>query len=492
METLSLETRRRLTLAATILGSSLAFVDATVVIVALPTIEEDLGLGLTGQQWVFLSYSLALAALYLVGGAIGDRYGRRNTFIAGATGFALASLLAGAAPNEAILLVARALQGVAGAFLTTNSLALLRGVYGAESGRAIGLWTSFTSVATIAGPPAGGALVEWVSWRWIFLVNLPFAAAAVALAVVGRCREVPPERLGRLDVPGAALAAAGFGLLTYGLVEGAERGFGDLWWAFPLAAAALTAFVLVERRVQQPMLPFELFRRRNFAVANAQTFLVYAALYGFFVFFTIYLQFLGFTPFEAGLLNIPSSLVMIALAARFGTLADRHGPRLYLTVGPALIGLGTLVFMLVDERSDFWTAGIAGLVLFSLGLAMMVAPITATALKSAPERYAGIASGVNSTVSRLGSLIAVAVIGLVISLVFEARTDAPDAVPIARDQTAPELREASVDGFRAGMLLAAALAFAGAAVGGFGISNREARGELEPPVSEQAPAPAGS
>jgi MFS family permease len=347
-------------------------------------------------------------------------------------------------------------------------------------------------VATIAGPPAGGALVEWVSWRWIFLVNLPFAAAAVALAVVGRCREVPPERLGRLDVPGAALAAAGFGLLTYGLVEGAERGFGDLWWAFPLAAAALAAFVVVERRVKQPMLPFELFRRRNFAVANAQTFLVYAALYGFFVFFTIYLQFLGFTPFEAGLLNIPSSLVMIALAARFGTLADRHGPRLYLTIGPALIGLGTLVFMVVDEKSDFWTAGIAGLLLFSLGLAMMVAPITATALKSAPERYAGIASGVNSTVSRLGSLIAVAVIGLVISLVFEARTDAPDAVPIARDQTAPELRDASVDGFRAGMLLAAALAFAGAAVGAAGISNREARGELEPAVSEQAPAPAGS
>jgi EmrB/QacA subfamily drug resistance transporter len=492
VDSLSLDVRRRLTLAATILGSSLAFVDATVVIVALPTIEEDLELGLTGQQWIFLSYSLALAALYLVGGAIGDRYGRRNVFIGGAAGFALASLIAGAAPNEAVLIVARTLQGIAGAFLTTNSLALLRGVYGADSGRAIGLWTSFTSVATIAGPPAGGALVEWVSWRWIFLVNLPFAAAAVALAIVGRCDEVPPERLGRLDIPGAALAASGFGLLTYGLVEGTERGFGELWWSFPLAVAALAAFVVVERRVKQPMLPFELFRRRNFAVANAQTFLVYAALYGFFVFFTLYLQFLGFTPFEAGLLNIPSSLVMIALAARFGTLADRHGPRLYLTIGPALIGVGTLVFMLVEERSDFWTAGIAGLVLFSLGLAMMVAPITATALKSAPERYAGIASGVNSTVSRLGSLIAIAVIGLVISLVFEARTDAPDAVPLARDQSAPELREASVDGFRAGMLLAAALAFAGAAVGAIGISNREARGEAEPPVSEQAPAPAGS
>ena len=493
MDTLGLEARKRLTLAATILGSSLAFIDATVVIVALPTIEEDLGLGLTGQQWVFLSYSLALAALYLVGGAVGDRYGRRRVFVAGAAGFALASLLAAAAPNEAVLILARALQGVAGAFLTTNSLALLRGAYGADSGRAIGLWTSFTSVATILGPPAGGALVEWVSWRWIFLLNLPLAAAAVFLAILGREEaERASERTGRLDLAGAALAATGFGLLTYGLVEGAERGFGDLWWTFVAAALALGAFVLVELRVDEPMLPFALFRERNFAAANAQTFLVYAGLYGFLVFFTLYLQFLGFSPFEAGLLNIPTSVVMIVLAARFGGLADRHGPRLYLTVGPALIGLGTLVFAVVDTKSEFWTYGIAGLLLFSFGLAMMVAPITATALKSAPERYAGIASGVNSTVSRLGSLMAIAVIGLVITLVFEASTDVVGAVPMAIDQTVPELREASVEAFRAGMAVAAALAFAGAAVGAFGISNREARGEPPPPVSEQAPAPAGS
>ena len=490
MDTLGPEARKRLTLAATILGSSLAFIDATVVIVALPSIEEDLGLGLTGQQWVFLSYSLALAALYLVGGAVGDRYGRREVFVAGAAGFALSSLLAGAAPNEATLIVARTLQGVAGAFLTTNSLALLRGAYGAESGRAIGLWSSFTSVATILGPPAGGALVEWVSWRWIFLLNLPLAAVAVALALMGREAEAAAARTGRLDLPGAALAATGFGFLTYGLVEGAERGFGSLWWTFLVAGAALAAFVLVETRVAEPMLPFGLFRERNFAAANAETFLVYAGLYGFFVFFTLYLQFLGFTPFEAGLLNIPSSLILILLAARFGALADRHGPRLYLTVGPALIGLGTVVFAFVNTRSDFWTYGVAGLLLFSLGLAVMVAPITATALKSAPERYAGIASGVNSTVSRLGSLVAVAVIGLVITLVFEGRTDAPDAVPLARDQTVQELRDASVAGFRAGMAVAAALAFAGAAVGAFWISNRAARGEAPPAVTEQAPAPA--
>jgi EmrB/QacA subfamily drug resistance transporter len=492
VDTLGPEARKRLTLAATILGSSLAFIDATVVIVALPTIEEDLGLGLTGQQWIFLSYSLALASLYLVGGAIGDRYGRRSVFVAGAAGFALASLLAGAAPNEGVLIVARTLQGVAGAFLTTNSLALLRGSYGEDAGRAIGLWTSFTSVATILGPPAGGALVEWVSWRWIFLLNLPLAAAAVVLALLGREDEPASGRSGRLDLPGAALAATGFGLLTFGLVEGADRGFGGYWWAFLGAAAALGGFVLVELRVDEPMLPFDLFRERNFAAANAQTFLVYAGLYGFLVFSTLYLQFLGFTPFEAGLLNIPTSILMILLAARFGGLADRHGPRLYLTVGPALIGLGTLVFAVVDTKSDFWTFGVVGLLLFSLGLAMMVAPITATALKSAPERYAGIASGVNSTVSRLGSLIAIAVIGLVITLVFEANTDVAGAVPIAINQTSPELRAASVDAFRAAMVVAAALAFAGAAIGAFWISNREARGETPPPVTEEAPAPAGS
>jgi EmrB/QacA subfamily drug resistance transporter len=488
VRTLSLETRRNLTLVATILGSSLAFIDATVVIVALPTIERDLDLGLTGQQWVFLSYSLSLAALYLVGGAVGDRYGRRNVFIAGAAGFALTSVLAGAAPNEAVLISGRFLQGVAGAFLTTNSLALLRGVYGDEAGRAVGLWTAFTSVATLVGPPAGGALVEWVSWRWIFFINIPLAALTVVLAQAGRCDERSQLRLGRLDLPGAGLAALGFGALTYALVEGARSGFLELWWAFLAAVLALGAFVLFERRTPEPMLPFELFRRRNFAAANIQTFVVYAALYGSIVFFTLYLQFLGFSPFEAGLIQVPTSLVMFLLAARFGGLADRQGPRFYLTAGPILLGLGTLAMLALGDRGDFWTAGVAAIALTSVGLAMLVAPITATALKSAPSEFAGIASGVNSTVSRLGSLLAIAIIGLVISLVFNARSDVAGAVPLATDQNNPELRAASRDAFRAGMVLVAGLAFTGAAIGAVGISNREARGEQ---VSAQAPAPAG-
>src|ERR671919_1970802 len=309
---------RQLTLAATILGSSLAFIDTTVVIVALPTIERELDLGLAGQQWIFLSYSLTLAALYLTGGAIGDRYGRRKAFSAGVVGFAIASALAGAAPSGALLIAARALQGIGGAFLTTNSLALLRATYGKDAGKAIGLWTAFTSVATIGGPLVGGALVEWVSWRWIFYLNLPLAAATLLLAERGRCEEKVAVHVGRLAIPGALLAATGFGSLTYAIVE-------QEWWALGVAAPLLALFVVVELRTAEPMLPLALFRHRNFGVVIARTFLVYGALYGFFVYFTIYVQFLGFSPFEAGLLNIPFSAVLILFAARFGALSDRYG-----------------------------------------------------------------------------------------------------------------------------------------------------------------------
>ena len=490
MPTLSAEARRTLTLAACVLGSSLAFIDATVVVVALPTIQEDLDLGLSGQQWVYLAYSLALAALYLPAGAVGDRWGRRRVFVVGAVGFALASALAGAAPDGATLIGARILQGIAGAFVTTNSLALLREVYGPDSGRAVGLWTSLTGVATIAGPPVGGALVEW-TWRSIFYVNLPLAAITVALAVAGTCETRAQQRVGALDLPGAALAAVGFGALTYGMVEGAEQGFGNLWWAFALAAAALAAFVAVELRTREPMLPLALFRRRNFAASNLETFFVYAALGAVLLFFTLYLQFLGFTPFEAGLLNVPLTVVMILLAARFGALADRHGPRLYLTLGPVLLGAGMLLWLALEERSDFWTFGIAGLALFSLGLALMVAPITSTALSSAPARYAGIASGVNQTVSRVGGLLAVAIVGLVITLVFEA--SAGDGVPLARGEDDPERRAASVDAFRAAMGVTALLAFIGAAVAVVGISNEEAARTRDEDVTPAAePAPAGS
>jgi EmrB/QacA subfamily drug resistance transporter len=465
--------RRTLTLAAAILGSSLGFLDATVVVVALPTIEEDLDLGLSGQQWVFLSYSLALAALYLAAGAVGDQRGRRQAFVWGTVGFAAASAVAGVAPTGNVLIVARALQGVAGAFVTTNALALVRAVYGREAGHAIGLWTAFTGAATIAAAPLGGAIVDWVSWRWIFYINIPLAAAAVFLALAGRCREREQVRTGHLDVPGAVLAAVGFGTLTYGLVEGPKQGFADIWWSFAIAAVTLAAFVVVERRASEPILPFDLFRRRNFAAANAETFLLYGGLYGQLVFVTLYLQNLGFSAFQVGLINVPAALLSILLAPRFGALADRHGPRLYLTIGPVAMGAGALALVGLDEKGDFWTAGVAGTALFSLGIAIFVAPITSTALKSAPDRYAGIASGVNSTVSRVGSLVAVALLGAVISLVYQSQVDV--GVPLAKDQLEPALRAASADAFRVAMVITAALAFGAAAIGWLGISDREAR-----------------
>jgi EmrB/QacA subfamily drug resistance transporter len=473
---------RSLTLAATVLGSSLAFVDASVVVVALPTIERDLRFGLTGEQWVFLAYSLALAALYLPAGAVGDRRGRRETFMAGVVAFALASALAGAAPTGGVLIVARVLQGVAGAFVATNSLALLRESYGQESGRAVGLWTAFTSVVTVGGPPLGGVIVQWVSWRWIFFINLPLAVGAVVLAQRGRCPQLEQHRVGRLDIPGAALAATTFGTLTYGMVAGADSGFGRVWWAFAVAVLALGAFVEVERRVAEPMLPSALFRERNLSASNLETFVVYGALGGMFFYFTIYLQFLGFSPAAAGLASTPGSVIMILLASRFGKLADKHGPRFFLTVGPLLLGCGLVLFSSMGTRSDFWRFGIPGLAVFSLGLAMLVAPITSTALSSAPERYSGIASGVNQTAARLGNLLAVAVIGLIVLVVFHG-AGGGGHVPLARGQREPHARSASVDSFRAAMLCAAALAFAGAAIGAAGISNSDARRTAERPES---------
>jgi EmrB/QacA subfamily drug resistance transporter len=475
--------RRRMTLVATILGSSLAFLDTTVVIIALPTIEKDLDLGLAGEQWIYLSYSLALASLYLVAGAVGDRRGRREVFTVGVAGFAVASLLAAAAPNGGVLIAARVLQGIAGAFVTTNSLALLRESYGKEAGRAVGLWTSFTGITTIAGPPVGGALVEWASWRWIFFVNLPVAAGTIWFARAGRCRKQGESRVGRLDLPGAALVAVGTGSLTYALVEGADQGFARYWWLFLVSAAALVAFLVVESRKQEPMLPLELFRIRNFAAANAATFLVYAAIGAWLVYIVLYIQFLGYSPFVTSVILAPTTLVMILLAPRFGALADRRGPRLYLTVGPALLGCSAVLFMAIDTKTKLWFFVVPALALFSLGLAILVAPITATALKAAPEKYAGIASGINTTFSRIGNLLAVAIVGLIVTVVFEANGGSSAAVPLAKDQPNPDLHSASIDAFRAGMAVVAALAFAGAAVSAVFISNREARQDQE---AEQA------
>ncbi len=396
---------RRLTLVATVLGSSMAYV--TAINVALPMIGEDLGIDLGGQQWIVLSYSLSLASLYLIAGALGDRLGRRRMFILGTIGFAAASALGGIAPNAAVLIVARVLQGAAGALLTTGSLSLLRTTFGDASGRAIGIWTTGTGVVSLAGPPLGGALVEWASWRWIFFLNLPLAAGAVYFAWLGRGASSQHQEISsRLDITGAALAGVGIGFVTYGLVQAGEQGFADVAWAFALGVAALASFLLRERRAREPLLPLGLFRNRDFTLVNVETFLVYGALAGSMFFLGLFLQsVIGYTPFEAGLLLLPSTVVLLVLAPRFGRLADRYGPRPFLVAGPLLLAAGMLLWLLVDDR-NLWDGLLPGLLLYGLGLSMIVAPITAAALTTIPESQAGIAAGVNATSSRLGSLAA--------------------------------------------------------------------------------------
>src|SRR4051794_2280696 len=275
-------------LVATILGSSLAFVDAGVVNVALPTIGRDLDLGLAGRQWVFLSYSLLLASLYLVAGSVGDRYGQSRVFAAGVIAFAAASVAAGAAANGAALIGARALQGAAGAFVTTNSLALLRTTFGDESGRAVGRWTAWTGIASLAGPPLGGGLVEFASWRLVFLVNVPFAVVVVWLVRGAGGRE---RRVARpVDVVGSVLVAAALAALAFAVVEPPTRGGGRTWWAWVAFAAAATAFAVVERRAAEPLLPGRLFRSRTFVAVNAETFFVYGGLGAGSFFLALFLQ----------------------------------------------------------------------------------------------------------------------------------------------------------------------------------------------------------
>ena len=483
--------RRQLVLVATVLGSSMAFLAAFVVNVALPTIDDDLGLGLTGEQWIFLSYSLALAALYLPAGALGDRYGYANTFVIGVVGFAAASVLAGAAPTSEVLIAARAIQGVFGALLTPGSLALLRATYKDEAGRAIGAWTAWTSAATVLGPVVGGAIVEAVSWRGIFLLNIPVAIVTVVATLVSRDKCHTELRHRHLDVYGAVLGAIAVGALVWALVEGPETGFASptVVAGFVLAGVAFTAFIWVESRLAEPMMPLSLFRIRELSVANLATFFVYAALGSTLFFVVLFAQsVLGYSPTEAGLLFVPVSIVLWLFAGRFGRGADRLGPRPFLVGGPVLIALGLALLGRLEPGASYWVDVFPGLLVFSIGLAATVPAITSTALKPAPDSLTGIASGINTTVSRLGQLVAVAALGVVVSLVYGATDGSPFELG---ERTAAELSEAA-DAFQAAMWVAVGLALAGALVSGLGLPRRARSGatgrapdtaEAQPPVS---------
>jgi EmrB/QacA subfamily drug resistance transporter len=450
---------RLLTLVATALGSALAFLDTTVVVVALPQMDADLDLGLAGQQWVYLAYALSLSAFYLVSGAVGDRVGLRRAFIVGVALFAAASAVCALAPTGNALIAGRALQGVGGAALTTTSLALLRVTWAGQAGRAIGLWTSLTSLATVGGPPLGGLIVDTVSWRWVFILNLPLAAVAVGLALASAgAGDRRPERA-PLDLVGSGLAAIGLAGVTFAVVEAREQGVEIVLPAFAIGLAALAAFVVWTLRARSPLVPLSLLRRPGLARANVVTFALYGALGTQLLFLPVYVQFVGASPTVAGLVFVPPSVALVLLAPRFGRYADRSGPRRPIAGGAALISFSAMLLLPIDARGDIWTWGLSSLLLFAIGLSAVVAPITSAALSPAPDEQAGVASGLNQTVARIGGIAAVAVAGAVAGAVYVAAGGSAPT-PFALDVSGDDIA-AGVRAFRTIALSVAAMAALG-------------------------------
>ena len=407
----------RWVLVSTVLGSGMAFLDATVVNIALPAIGRDLGSGAAGLQWVVNAYTLTLAAFILLGGSLGDRFGRRRIFLTGVVLFATASALCGAAPDIGTLIAARAVQGIGGALLAPGSLAILQSSFASEDrGRAIGAWSGLGGLTGAIGPLLGGWLVEVATWRLIFLVNLPIAVAVVLVTVRHVPESADPGAVHRIDVAGTASAAVGLGGLTYGLTAWSAGGLSDplVLGSLGLGVVALLAFVVVERRSSAPMLPLSLFRIKAFSAVNAVTFVVYAALSGVFFFVVVNLQVVaGFTPVGAGLALVPVTLLMLALSSRAGALSTRIGPRIPMTAGPLVGAVALLLLSRVGRGADYLTDVLPAVVLLGLGLSLTVAPLTSTALAAVSDRHAGLASGVNNAVARTAGLLAIAVLPLV-------------------------------------------------------------------------------
>ena len=451
---------QRLSLLAAILGSAMVSVDGSIVNVALPAIQRDLGGGLSAQQWVSNAYLLALGSLILVGGSLGDIYGERRVFAAGVAAFGVLSLACALAPTIGVLIAARALQGAAAALVTPSSLAVIVAAFApAERGAAIGSWTAWGGIAAIIGPLAGGGIIDRFSWRWIFALNIPFVLATLVLVLVG---VAPSARvLGRrIDVLGVSLGALGLGGVVFALIEQPRFGWQSPAILIPLAGgvASLIAFVAHERRTPEPMLKLELFSHRNFALGNLETFSMYAGLGILFFYLTIYLQEVaGYSALKSGLTTLPVTLVMFALSRRFGALADRYGPRLFMGAGPLIAAAGLLPLARVGQNVSYLTDLLPGLLVFALGLSLTVAPLTATVLADADKGDAGIASAVNNAVARVASLIGVSVVGIVVAKTLVGDTFAADSQ--------------SVHAFHEVIVICVVLLAAGGVAGAIGIVN---------------------
>jgi EmrB/QacA subfamily drug resistance transporter len=418
--------RGRWVLVATVLGSSMVFLDSTVVNVALPTIGRSLGATLAGLQWTVTAYTLTLASLILLGGSLGDRLGRRRVFLVGVAWFALASALCGAAPDVDVLIGARVLQGVGGALLTPGSLAIIQATFASDDRpRAVGAWSGLGGVASAIGPVLGGWLVQSGGWRWVFLLNLPLAVAVVAVTV----RHVPETKdasvHGGFDVAGAGLAVLALGGVTYALIETPESSGAPVG---PLLAGlggvvAAVAFILVERRrtrspdLVAPMMPLDVFASREFTSINVVTFLVYGAFSGLLFLLVLQLQVVsGFSPIEAGSSLLPVTVLMLGLSARSGALAQRVGPRWPMTIGISGCAIGMALMVRIGPHASYVADVLPAVVVFGLGLSLTVAPLTATVLASADVRHAGVASGVNNAVARAAGLFAVAALPAAVGL----------------------------------------------------------------------------
>jgi EmrB/QacA subfamily drug resistance transporter len=410
--------RRRLILIAAILGSSVVFIDMTVVNVALPAMQRDLGGGLTLQQWVVDAYLLTLGSLILLGGSLGDLFGERVVFSAGVAAFGLTSVFCGLAPDGNSLIAARALQGVAGALLTPAALATITANFdGEERGAAIGTWTAWTGIGTVVGPLVGGWLVGHTSWRSIFFLNVPFCAATL-LAISASLPRTRPQGRARIDLVGAALCVSGLGGSVFALIEEPRRGWGDPVILGTLVGGIfLFAFFLGwERRTDQPMLPLRLFRRRNFTIANVETLFVWGALSTITFFLALFLQqIVGYSPLQAGLALLPITVVMFALSRYVGRFSARIGPRLFMGIGPVLCAVGLLMLMRLNRDLSYTTDLLPGVIVFALGLALTVAPVTSTVLADAGAGDAGIASAVNNAVARVAGLLGIAVVGVAVA-----------------------------------------------------------------------------
>src|ERR687897_219163 len=414
-------------LVGTIIGSGMTFIDSTVTNVALPVLQQDLNATAVDAQWIVESYALLLAALILVGGSLGDHYGRRRIYALGITLFALASVACGLAMSPGQLIAARAVQGIGGALLVPGSLAIISASFeGERRGKAIGTWSGFSGVTAALGPILGGYLVDNVSWRAAFLINVPLAV--VVLYVV--FRHVPESRdpdARRLDIPGAVLATLGLGGVVYGLIESSNRGFDDplVLGALLLGVAALVAFVLFERRSPEPMMPLSLFKSRNFSGANLLTLLLYAGLGGSLYFFPfVLIQVHGYSATAAGSAFLPFVIITFLMSRWAGGLVTRYGARLPLIIGPVVAATGFILFAIPGTEGSYWTTFFPAIVVLGFGMSFVIAPLTTTAMNSVEGRHSGLASGVNNAASRSAGLLAIPITRYLRFLTFSVTLDA--------------------------------------------------------------------